>query len=33
MTDAAGTVYARGEGLFIVLEPAQLERLAGQWRE
>ncbi len=33
MTDAAGTVYAHGEGLFIVLEPAQLERLAGRWRE
>ncbi len=30
LTDSAGKVYANGEGLFIVLEPAQLERLAGQ---
>ena len=28
LTDASGKVYANGEGLFIVLEPAQLERLA-----
>ncbi len=33
MTGTDGTVYAHGEGLFIALEPAQLERLAGQRRE
>jgi acyl-coenzyme A thioesterase PaaI-like protein len=32
MTDGAGKVYANGEGLFIVLQPEQLERLAGQMR-
>jgi len=28
-----GQLYADGEGLFVVLEPEQLERLAGQPRE
>jgi acyl-coenzyme A thioesterase PaaI-like protein len=32
MTDGSGKVYADGEGLFIVLQPEQLDRLAGQLR-
>jgi acyl-coenzyme A thioesterase PaaI-like protein len=32
LTDGAGNVYAEGHGLFIVLEPEQLERLAGRMR-
>ncbi len=32
MTDKDGKVYAEGEGLFIVLEQDQLERLAGRSR-
>ena len=32
LRDDAGKVYADGEGLFIVLEPGHLERLAGQTR-
>ncbi len=32
MTGKDGKVYAEGEGLFIVLEPEQLERLAGRPR-
>ncbi len=30
LTDTSGKVYANGEGLFIVLEPAQLDRLTAQ---
>jgi len=30
MTDGSGKVYADGEGLFIVLQPGQLERLTSQ---
>ncbi len=32
LTDGAGRVYAEGEGLFIVLEADQLDRLAGRLR-
>ena len=32
LTGEGGTIYADGEGLFIVLEAGQLDRLAGRMR-